>query len=113
MSRSAPRTRIKDPDEHNRRPSPSRNRHHGGAAEKVQRWRALSCAGLSLSLDEGHFVADDYEGQPAPHVSNYIIDTWVDGKLLNVMVSMGTNQPTSQMATAANEELARLCVPAA
>ena len=48
-----------------------------------------------------------------PHVSNYIIDTWVDGKLLNVMVSMGTNQPTSQMATAANEELARLCVPAA
>ena len=66
-----------------------------------------------LSLDEGHFVADDYEGQPGPHVSNYIIDTWVDGKLLNVMVWMGTNQPTSHMATAANEELARLCVPAA
>jgi len=66
---------------------------------------------LPLRVEDGWFNSDQYEGQPAPHVSNYVLDTYVDGRVLNVMVWMGRNDPAEEMISAANEELSRLCVP--
>lgn len=66
---------------------------------------------MPLRLSDGFFVPDQYNGQPATHVSMYTIDTWIDGKLLNVNVWIGQNHPSPDLVRAANQELARLRVP--
>ena len=66
---------------------------------------------LPLTLADGYFRSEHYEGQPAPHVSMFVIDALIDGRLLNVLVWMGTTQPSDPMINAADEELARLTIP--
>lgn len=65
---------------------------------------------LPVRLEDGYFLSDQYEGQPATKVSTYVIDGWLEDQLLNVLVWLGSNQPTEEMRDAANEELGRLCV---
>jgi hypothetical protein len=65
-----------------------------------------------LTISEGFCRHDQYETQPAPHVSGCLIDTMVGEDLLNVTVWFGTNAPSPEMYRAANEELTRLVLPA-
>jgi hypothetical protein len=65
---------------------------------------------LPLKLSDGHFVARDYEGQPAPNVSADFIDGWIDGDVLNVSVWLGRNEPTPGMIGQANNALAGLAI---
>ncbi len=64
-----------------------------------------------IKLSDGYFVSDNYDGQPAPNVSMYTIDTWVGNKLLNLSVWIGSPHPDDSLVNTANEELARLHVP--
>ncbi|MBA3432115.1 MAG: hypothetical protein H0U16_11635 [Actinobacteria bacterium] len=65
-----------------------------------------------IALSEAlRFNPDQYEGQPASDVSNYVIDGWVDDKLLNLMVWMGTTDPDASMEQSADDQLSRLCIP--
>jgi uncharacterized protein (DUF2237 family) len=68
---------------------------------------------LPVQLSEGFFTADGYEGQPAPNVSRYVISGYVGQKLLNVIVSLGSTNPSPAMIDSANAELERLVVPTA
>ena len=65
---------------------------------------------LPLRLSDGHFVADDYEGQPAPDVSSYFIDGWLDGQIVNVVVRFGRTDPTPEMLAQADDALARFSI---
>jgi hypothetical protein len=68
-------------------------------------------AKLPLTIDQGFCSSDEYETQPAPHVSKCLIDMMVGDKLLNVTVWFGTNVPSAALYEQANEELARLLIP--
>jgi hypothetical protein len=65
---------------------------------------------LPLELSDGHFVAHDYEGQPAPDVSADFIAGWLGGQALNVIVWFGTSDPTPVMRGQASDALARLSI---
>ncbi|MGH9197853.1 MAG: hypothetical protein ACRD1T_19185, partial [Acidimicrobiia bacterium] len=64
-----------------------------------------------LTVDQGLCNFDQYEGQLAPHVTQCLIDTMVNGKLLNVNVWFGTNTPSAALYEEADQELARLRIP--
>lgn len=66
---------------------------------------------LPLNLADGRFLAREYEGQPAPNVSMFLIEGKVGDQLLNVTVWMGTSEPSERMIEAANAELSRLSIP--
>jgi hypothetical protein len=61
-----------------------------------------------IRLSDGRFLADSYEGQPAPHVSTQIIGGHLGGRSLSVLVYFGHNDPTDQMRAEANHVLATL-----
>jgi hypothetical protein len=65
---------------------------------------------LPLRLSDGFFVSDEYEGQPAPNVSLYVIDSRIDGGVLNVLVWFGRNKPTAGMTAEANDALSTLSI---
>jgi hypothetical protein len=66
---------------------------------------------LPLKLSDGQFVTGQYENQPAPNVSKYMINAHVDGQYVYVEVMFGVPQPTAEMRNEAEQELARLSVP--
>jgi len=66
---------------------------------------------LPLTVSQGFCSPDQYEGQPAPHVSKCLVDTMVGDRLLNVTLWFGANDPAEPMYAAADSELARLEVP--
>lgn len=66
---------------------------------------------LPLKLSDGQFVTGQYENQPAQNVSKYMINAHVNGQYVYVEVLFGSPQPTTQMQSDADEELARLAVP--
>jgi hypothetical protein len=61
-----------------------------------------------VSLDEGYFLADNYEGQPAPHVSTQIIRARVANRVLWVQVFFGRTHPDDAMRALANRVLGSL-----
>jgi hypothetical protein len=65
-----------------------------------------------LRLSDGDFVTGQYENQPAPNVSKYMINAHVNGRYVFVEVLFGTPNPNAELRQAADEELARLQVPA-
>jgi hypothetical protein len=65
-----------------------------------------------VRLFDGDFLADSYEGQPAPHVSTQIIRGRLGGRALHVQVYFGRNDPTDDMQAEANRVLATLEVTA-
>ena len=66
--------------------------------------------GFPLSMADGSFLANEYEGQPAPHVSFGYIDTRVGDDILNVSYYLGTNEPNAQMRAQVDMILATLNV---
>jgi hypothetical protein len=68
-------------------------------------------ATFPLTISQGFCSYDQYETQPAPHVSKCLVDTMVGDELLNVTVWFGTNRPSDDMYEAANTQLARLVLP--
>lgn len=63
------------------------------------------------TLDDGYFVADGYEMQPAPNVSVWMIECRCRGVYLTVQVWFGRNDPTDSDLEAARAELGRLVLP--
>jgi hypothetical protein len=63
---------------------------------------------LPITLADGYFLADSYEGQPAPRISTQIIFGRVGERYLNAQVFFGRNQPTESMRAEANDVLASL-----
>jgi hypothetical protein len=61
-----------------------------------------------VSLDDGYFLADNYEGQPAPHVSTQIIRARVANRVLWVQVFFGRTHPDNAMRATANRVLGSL-----
>jgi hypothetical protein len=61
-----------------------------------------------VRLFDGDFLADAYEGQPAPHVSTQVIRGRLVGRALHVQVYFGRNDPTDDMRAEANQVLATL-----
>jgi hypothetical protein len=68
-------------------------------------------ATFPLTISQGFCSHDQYETQPAPHVSECLVDTMVGDRLLNVTVWFGMNTPSEEMYDEANAQLARLVVP--
>lgn len=66
---------------------------------------------LPLSLSDGRFIADDYENQPAPHVSTATIGARLEHRYVLVHVWFGAKQPSPESRAAADEALSRLRVP--
>jgi hypothetical protein len=71
----------------------------------------FSPATFPLTISQGFCSHDQYETQPAPHVSKCLVDTMVGDQLLNVTVWFGMNTPSEEMYDEANAQLARLVVP--
>jgi hypothetical protein len=65
---------------------------------------------LPLTLSEGYFHGEGWEGQPAPNVSAYFLDAWIGDGVVNVTAWFGRNDPTPQMLRDANAALATLSV---
>jgi hypothetical protein len=65
-----------------------------------------------VRLSDGHFRADSYEGQPAPHLSTQTISGRLGGRALIVQVYFGRNDPTDDMRAEANRVLSTLQVKA-
>lgn len=65
---------------------------------------------LPLRLVDGYFLADAYEGQPAPDVSTQIIDARVGDLALYVQVFFGRTDPDEEMRARADRVLATLTV---
>ena len=61
---------------------------------------------LPLRLADGTFLARDYEGQPAAHVSTVMIEGQVGRRSFFVQVYFGRNEPTGDMRAAAATVLA-------
>jgi hypothetical protein len=57
-------------------------------------------ARFPLTIAQGFCRHDQYETQPAPHVSTCLVDTMVGDELLNVTVWFGTNTPSDEQANA-------------
>jgi hypothetical protein len=68
-------------------------------------------ATFPLTISQGFCRDDQYETQPAPHVSTCLVDTMVGDELLNVTVWFGTNHPSDEMYEQAHAQLARLVLP--
>ena len=68
-------------------------------------------ATFPLTLSQGFCSHDQYETQPAPHVSTCLVDAMVGEELLNVTVWFGRNFPSDETYTQANAQLARLVLP--
>jgi hypothetical protein len=66
---------------------------------------------LPLTLADGRFVSEDYENQPAPHVSMSTIGARLDGGYVLVHVWFGANEPSPAARKAAEAALSRLRVP--
>lgn len=67
-------------------------------------------ANLPLTIGQGFCSHDQYETQPAPHVSKCLVNTMVGGQLLNVVVWFGTNTPSTSIYEEADAQLARLLI---
>jgi len=65
-----------------------------------------------VKLADGYFLADSYEGQPAPRVSTQLIFGRVGDRFLNVQVFFGRNDPDATMRAEADAVLATLAVGA-
>ena len=63
---------------------------------------------LPLRLRDGYFVADSYQGQPAPHVSTTLIYAYANGRYVFVQVYYGTNSPSEEMFAEADRQVAGL-----
>jgi hypothetical protein len=63
-----------------------------------------------ITLTDGYFLAESYEGQPAPHVSTQLIFGRVGDRFLNVQVFFGRNDPNEAMRGEADAVLATLAV---
>jgi hypothetical protein len=68
-------------------------------------------ATFPMTISQGFCSYDEYETQPAPHVSKCLVDTMVGDELMNVTVWFGTNRPSDDMYQEANNQLARLVLP--
>jgi len=66
---------------------------------------------LPLKLSDGYFLTGQYENQPAPNVSKYLINAHVNGQYVFAEVYFGTSEPGAELLRAAAEELGRLSVP--
>jgi hypothetical protein len=66
-----------------------------------------------VRLSDGHFLADMYEGQPAPHVSSQIISVRLGERALSIQIYFGRNDPSDEMRAEANRVLATLQVTTA
>lgn len=64
-----------------------------------------------IALSDGAFLTGQYENQPAPNVSKYMINAHVNGRYVYVEVLFGTPTPSTELRQAADQELARLLVP--
>jgi hypothetical protein len=88
----------------------------GVVISAVSSWRAAGRAARKLTppiaLAHGYFLADSYEGQPAPHVSTQLIFGRIGDRFLNVQVFFGRNDPDEAMRDEANAVLATLTVSA-
>jgi hypothetical protein len=62
----------------------------------------------AVSLSDGYFLADGYEGQPAPHVSTQIIRARIANRVLWIQVYFGRTDPDVAMRAAANRVLGSL-----
>lgn len=67
-------------------------------------------ASFPLTISQGFCSHDQYETQPARHVSKCLVDTMMGHELLNITVWFGTNYPSGEMYEKANEQLARFAV---
>ena len=72
----------------------------------------LQALELPLALADGYFLADSYEGQPAPRVSTQIISGRAGDRFLYIQVFFGRNDPDETMRAEANAVLATLRVSA-
>jgi hypothetical protein len=74
----------------------------GGHEEPVRALRR------PIKLADGYFLADMYEGQPAPHISTQIIGGRLGDRDLSIQVYFGRNDPTDAMRAEANRVLATI-----
>lgn len=63
-----------------------------------------------LKLADGDFLANAYEGQPAPHVSTQLIRARLGRLALHVQVYFGRNEPGDELRARADRVLASLTV---
>ena len=88
----------------------------GVVISAVSSWHAAGRVARPLAppieLTDGYFLADSYEGQPAPHVSTQLIFGRVGDRFLNVQIFFGRNDPDEAMRAEANTVLATLTVSA-
>jgi hypothetical protein len=63
-----------------------------------------------ITLDDGRFLAESYEGQPAPNVSTQLISGRVGDRHLSIQVFFGRNDPDERMRADAEDVLATLKV---
>jgi predicted small secreted protein len=86
----------------------------GVVISAVSSWNAADRVARALvppiELADGYFLADSYEGQPAPHVSTQLIFGRIGDRFLNVQVLFGRNDPDEAMRAEANAVLATLTV---
>jgi hypothetical protein len=68
-------------------------------------------ATFPLTISQGFCSHDEYETQPAPHVSECLVDVMVGEELLNVNLWLGTNTSSNEMYDQVNAQLARLVLP--
>ena len=84
----------------------------GVVISAVSSWQAAGRTARPLTppikLADGYFLADAYEGQPAPHVSTQLILGRVGDRFLNVQVFFGRNDPDEAMRAEADAVLATL-----
>jgi hypothetical protein len=86
----------------------------GVVVSAVSSWQAAGRVARPLTppikLADGYFLADSYEGQPAPQVSTQLILGRVGDRFLNVQVFFGRNDPDEAMRREADDVLATLAV---
>lgn len=86
----------------------------GVVISAVSSWQAAGRVARPLAapikLADGYFLADSYEGQPAPHVSTQLILGRIGDRFLNVQVFFGRNDPDESMRAEAGAVLATLAV---
>jgi len=86
----------------------------GVVISAVTSWQAARRTARPLTppvkLADGYFLAESYEGQPAPHVSTQLIVGRIGDRFLNVQVYFGRNDPDDAMRAEANAVLATLAI---
>lgn len=63
---------------------------------------------LPLRLTDGRLATGSYEGQPAPGLSYFYADAWIDDQLLNVWGYLAENPPSTTIRAEADRVLATL-----